>query len=645
MAPITSTRYDAASRVTSIETPETGIHYGYNDANRVVWEDQILLGYPTRHLEKAPDADGNPTQLLVTTNGVADFLVHYDYTQRHQLAHITGNDYSPLYSYTYDSAGNMTRCHGEIIGDSANAPSAYYDALNRPTYWEQTRGSDAGFSGQHYQYDKIGREVAVWRDEDGNKGERFTFNTANHMTRAVYKADNAGTENPTNWERFRDYHYTPDLLNWTSVNDNGYLAPLEYNGINQYTSINGFVPQYDGNFNQTTTIYGPSFVYNALNQVAGGSMQCTYDGLGRCLKRTIGNNTIVFAYDGWKPVAEYDGGGNLHARNIYGPGPDELLMRGDSSYGWFFYHADKQESVNALVDLSGNVVEKYSYDAFGRPTVTNADGSGARSYSNYGNRFMYTGREWLWELNLYDYRHRLYNPDNGRFLQTDPTGFDAGDMNLFRYCDDDPVDRSDPSGLLADHTYERQLWLYGSNFQGSFAEFEQSRHPAGVGDSGIWSGESRSIAWQDEGKKGSPTVYHIPATAAWSIEKKVAANARSDKTTESLSVVGQAENGSANYVTSNPHPGNGFGNNVKNSQFNGKAQYSRIDQHAKYLPVGYRHIVGFVLGHIYYDRTFVAKDINIAIQCDYKVAIIVGEMHGAGDKVIVYEKDKPLPRY
>jgi uncharacterized protein RhaS with RHS repeats len=41
----------------------------------------------------------------------------------------------------------------------------------------------------------------------------------------------------------------------------------------------------------------------------------------------------------------------------------------------------------------------------------------------------------------------MYHPGLGRFLQTDPMGFDAGDMNLFRYCDDDPVDRSDPTGL------------------------------------------------------------------------------------------------------------------------------------------------------------------------------------------------------
>jgi hypothetical protein len=44
----------------------------------------------------------------------------------------------------------------------------------------------------------------------------------------------------------------------------------------------------------------------------------------------------------------------------------------------------------------------------------------------------------------------MYDPLLGRFLQTDPTGFGAGDMNLFRYCGDDPVDRSDPMGLEAD---------------------------------------------------------------------------------------------------------------------------------------------------------------------------------------------------
>jgi RHS repeat-associated protein len=123
-------------------------------------------------------------------------------------------------------------------------------------------------------------------------------------------------------------------------------------------------------------------------------------------------------------------------------------VRYQATVGYLRYHSDMHGNVTALLDYGGTVIEKYTYDAFGRPTVTNGDGTGTRGSSNYGNRFMFTGREYFSELGLYDYRHRFYDPWLGRFLQTDPIGFDAGDMNLFRYCDDDPVDRSDPTGLV-----------------------------------------------------------------------------------------------------------------------------------------------------------------------------------------------------
>src|SRR2546430_16391709 len=110
-------------------------------------------------------------------------------------------------------------------------------------------------------------------------------------------------------------------------------------------------------------------------------------------------------------------------------------------------------------DPYASFLERYRYDAFGKPTVTDwwgnphVDGNN-QPRSWYGNRFMFTGREYLQELGIYDYRHRMYHPQLGRFLQSDPTGFDAGDMNLFRYCGDDPVDRSDPTGLIDSNNFD-----------------------------------------------------------------------------------------------------------------------------------------------------------------------------------------------
>jgi RHS repeat-associated protein len=64
--------------------------------------------------------------------------------------------------------------------------------------------------------------------------------------------------------------------------------------------------------------------------------------------------------------------------------------------------------------------------------VTNWDGTNPRSYSDYGNRFMFQGRKWLSELGIYDFRNRMYDPSIGRFLQMDPLGFDGGDVNAFK---------------------------------------------------------------------------------------------------------------------------------------------------------------------------------------------------------------------
>ena len=103
-----------------------------------------------------------------------------------------------------------------------------------------------------------------------------------------------------------------------------------------------------------------------------------------------------------------------------------------------------------------------------------------KGYSQFGNRFLFTGREWselgsrdidgraerprerartsqwLTDLRLYDFRNRMYQPELGRFLQPDPKEFAAGDYNLYRYCHNDPVNRSDPFGLI-DRDIDREL--------------------------------------------------------------------------------------------------------------------------------------------------------------------------------------------
>jgi RHS repeat-associated protein len=157
--------------------------------------------------------------------------------------------------------------------------------------------------------------------------------------------------------------------------------------------------------------------------------------------------------NGVRSAFGYDDRGFTNLTNTY-------LVSPVQTYTSRTYWRDDRDRITAWVKSNNTVNnplengrgDRYTYDAFGQPAIT--DWFGNYSYGYYGHCFMFQGREYIRQLGIYDYRHRFYHPGLGRFLQTDPTGFGAGDMNLFRYCDDDPVDRTDPMGL----------WSQWSNF-------------------------------------------------------------------------------------------------------------------------------------------------------------------------------------
>jgi RHS repeat-associated protein len=64
-----------------------------------------------------------------------------------------------------------------------------------------------------------------------------------------------------------------------------------------------------------------------------------------------------------------------------------------------------------------------------------------------GNPFAFTGREDD-RTGYYYYRARYYNPDQKRFIAADPLGFGGGDSNFYAYVGNNPINSTDPSGLI-----------------------------------------------------------------------------------------------------------------------------------------------------------------------------------------------------
>ena len=144
-----------------------------------------------------------------------------------------------------------------------------------------------------------------------------------------------------------------------------------------------------------------------------------------------------------------DGSGNVKNRYLNGPNENQVLAEetnisgnGAGTVHWAL--TDHEGSVRDVVGNSGTVLDHIQYDSFGN----------VLSQTNSGNamRLGYTGQQFDAETGLYYDHARYYDPATGRFLSTDPSGFSAGDANLYRYVGNRPVNNTDPTGLCADGT-------------------------------------------------------------------------------------------------------------------------------------------------------------------------------------------------
>ena len=130
----------------------------------------------------------------------------------------------------------------------------------------------------------------------------------------------------------------------------------------------------------------------------------------------------------------------------------------------YAFRKNLQGDVIAILDTSGNVVARYTYDAWGKVlSVTDADGNANTSSTFIGNvnPIRYRGYYYDTETGWYYLNSRYYDPEVKRFINADgiigANGTFTG-YNLFAYCNNDPVNWLDASGLgMSDYRYSSRV--------------------------------------------------------------------------------------------------------------------------------------------------------------------------------------------
>lgn len=477
---VTTLSYDLLGRITQRVEPGLTSNWTYDTAPMGVGKPAgatTNAGYSRSHFY---DGQGRPSQTSITILGdtsnvstyynadgrmsmvayPSGFMVEYVYNARGYLAQIkdpnasqvywTANAYDAEMSLTQQTAGN-----GVITSQGYDPNTSFLTSIQAGP--SESPSSAANFA---YSYDTIGN-LQTRVDANTSLTESFQYDTLNRITQ--YAIASGSTKTVT----------YDDLGNIISKSDVGIYS---YNASGASSvrphAVAAIVPSGSGTVNTTYT-------YDANgNMLTGNGRTTSWTSFNMVASITQGTKAVGFDYDGEHArIRQVTSSATtlyinapasgIRVEKVTGSGGtvqwNEYLFAGGRMIGEHFtnisgtsstmatryFVTDHLGSISVITDESGNVVERLSYDAWGKRRFPTGADDPAGSITSQTTRG-FTGHEMIDDIGLVNMNGRIYDPQIGRFMSADPIIQDIGDsqaLNRYSYVRNNPLNLVDPTGF------------------------------------------------------------------------------------------------------------------------------------------------------------------------------------------------------
>ena len=265
-----------------------------------------------------------------------------------------------------------------------------------------------------YAYDKLNRLI---REDNKRFGKTWLYSYDNNGNLLVKKETSFTLKTDIEENTFTISRYAYDGDQLKGYNDEAFV----YDEIGNPTTYRGKGASWVRG-RLLTAFDGHSFTYDAQGRrLTKDGISFTYDGNGRVVKQS---NGLDFFYDN--------------------TGVAGVKYNNET----FVYRKNVQGDVVAMLDTTGKIVVKYTYDAWGNHAVEVLDS--ARATLATLNPFRYRSYYYDTDTELYYLNTRYYDPELGRFMTIDGIEYlnpeTINGLNLYAYCGNNPMMNIDPTG-------------------------------------------------------------------------------------------------------------------------------------------------------------------------------------------------------